>query len=71
MFSQNKQFRRPDCSLYDPRSFNMRQYEELYGPSGVPEGWSMGATARHLAAHGTFTAVGEGLDAILTRLAPA
>jgi pyrroline-5-carboxylate reductase len=27
--------------------------------------------ARHLAAHGTFRAVGEGLDAVLARLAPA
>ncbi len=45
MFSQDKQFRRPDGTLYDPpSSFNVRQYEEQYGPpGGVPEGYSMGA----------------------------
>jgi hypothetical protein len=43
MFNQNKQFRRPDGSLYDPSSFNVRQYEEQYGPGGVPVGWSMDA----------------------------
>ncbi|MGN7151106.1 hypothetical protein ACTHQ6_19115 [Arthrobacter sp. SAFR-179] len=44
MFSQDKQFRRPDGTLYDPSSLNVRQYEEQYGPGGVPEGWSMAAT---------------------------
>jgi hypothetical protein len=44
MFSQDKQFRRPDRTPYDPSSFNVRQYEEQYGPGGVPEGWSMAAT---------------------------
>lgn len=44
MFNQDKQFRRADGSLYDPSSFNVRQYEEQYGPGGVPEGWSMAAT---------------------------
>lgn len=43
MFNQNKQFRRPDGTLYDPSSFNVRQYEEQYGPGGVPEGYSMDA----------------------------
>jgi hypothetical protein len=43
MFSQDKQFRRPDGTLYDPASFNVRQYEEQYGPGGVPEGYSVGA----------------------------
>ena len=43
MFSQDKQFRRPDGTLYDPSSFNLRQYEEQYGPGGVPEGYSMAA----------------------------
>jgi len=43
MFFQDKQFRRPDGTLYDPSSFNVRQYEDQYGPGGVPEGWSMGA----------------------------
>lgn len=44
MFNQEKQFRRPDGTPYDPSSFNVRQYEEQYGPGGVPEGWSMAAT---------------------------
>jgi len=44
VFNQDKQFRRPDGTLYDPSSFNVRQYEEQYGPGGVPEGWSMAAT---------------------------
>lgn len=44
MFNQKKQFRRPDGTLYDPSSFNVRQYQEQYGPGGVPEGWSMAAT---------------------------
>lgn len=44
MFSQDKQFRRPGGTPYDPNSFNVRQYEEQYGPGGVPEGWSMAAT---------------------------
>ena len=44
MFNQEKQFRRPDGTLYDPSSFNVRQYEEQYGPGGLPEGWSMAAT---------------------------
>jgi len=44
MFNQDKQFRRPDGTLYDPSSFGVRQYEEQYGPGGVPEGWSMAAT---------------------------
>ena len=43
MFSQDKKFRRPDGTLYDPSSFNVRQYEEQYGPGGVPEGYSMDA----------------------------
>jgi hypothetical protein len=43
MFSQDKHFRRPDGTLYDPASFNVRQYEEQYGPGGVPEGYSAGA----------------------------
>lgn len=44
MFNQDKQFRRPDGTLYDPNSFNVRQFEDEYGPGGVPEGWSMAAT---------------------------
>jgi hypothetical protein len=44
MFNQDKQFRRPDGTLYDPSSFNVRQYEEQYGPGSVPERWSMAAT---------------------------
>jgi hypothetical protein len=43
MFSQDKQFRRPDGTLYDPSGFNVRQYEDQYGPGGVSEGYSMGA----------------------------
>ncbi|MDR6506266.1 hypothetical protein [Arthrobacter oryzae] len=43
MFNQDKQFRRPDGTLYDPSSFNVRQYEEQYGPGGVPEGYAMDA----------------------------
>lgn len=43
MFNQDKQFRRPDGTPYDPSSFNIRQFEEHYGPGGVPEGWSMAA----------------------------
>jgi hypothetical protein len=43
MFNQDKQFRRPDGTLYDPSPFNVRQFEEQYGPGGVPEGYSMGA----------------------------
>ena len=43
MFNQDKQLRRPDGTLYDPSSFNVRQYEEQYGPGGVPEGYSMDA----------------------------
>lgn len=43
MFSNDKQFRRPDGTLYDPSNFNMKQYEKQYGPGGVPEGYSMGA----------------------------
>ena len=46
MFHQDKQFRRPDGSLYDPSSFKVRQFEEQYGPGGVPEGWSMAARRR-------------------------
>ncbi|MDQ0690933.1 hypothetical protein [Arthrobacter sp. W4I7] len=34
----------PDGSSYDPSSFNVRQFEEQYGPGGVPDGWSMAAT---------------------------
>ncbi|UTT67827.1 hypothetical protein NMQ03_10900 [Arthrobacter sp. DNA4] len=41
MFNQDKQFRRPDGTPYDPSSFNIRQFEEHYGPGGVPEVWSM------------------------------
>ncbi|MDQ0118928.1 hypothetical protein J2T22_002114 [Pseudarthrobacter defluvii] len=37
MFNQDKQFRKPDGTPYDPSSFNVRQYEEQYGPGGVPE----------------------------------
>lgn len=36
-------FRRPDGTPYDPSRFNVRQYEEEYGPGGVPEGYSMAA----------------------------
>lgn len=36
-------FRRPDGTPYDPSPLNVRQYEEEYGPGGVPEGYSMGA----------------------------
>lgn len=43
MFNQDKQFRRPDDKPYDPSSVNVRQYEEQYGPGGVPDGYSMGA----------------------------
>jgi hypothetical protein len=35
--------RRPDGTPYDPSRFNVRQYEEEYGPGGVPEGYSMAA----------------------------
>jgi len=38
-----KVFRRPDGTPYDPNRFNVRQYEEQYGPGGVPEGYSMDA----------------------------
>ncbi len=43
MFNQDEQFLRRDGTPYDPSSFNVRQYEEQYGPGGVPEGWSMAA----------------------------
>lgn len=36
-------FRRSDGTPYDPSPLNVRQYEEEYGPGGVPEGYSMGA----------------------------
>lgn len=36
-------FRRPDGTPYDPSRFNVRQYEEQYGPGGVPEDYSMDA----------------------------
>jgi hypothetical protein len=36
-------FRRPDGTPSDPSRFNVRQYEEQYGPGGVPEGYSMDA----------------------------
>lgn len=36
-------FRRPDGTPYDPNPVNVRQYEEEYGPGGVPEGYSMAA----------------------------
>ncbi|MDQ0800293.1 hypothetical protein [Arthrobacter sp. SLBN-112] len=37
-------FRRADGAPYDPNPVNVRQYEEEYGPGGVPEGYSMAAT---------------------------
>jgi hypothetical protein len=43
MFNQGKQFRRSDGTPYDPSPVNVRQYEEQYGPGGVPEGYSLGA----------------------------
>ncbi len=43
MSNQDKQFRRPDGTPYDPSPFNVRQYEKQYGPGGVPDGYSMGA----------------------------
>lgn len=65
LFSQRKHFRRPDGTLYDPSSFNVRQYEEQYGPGGVPEGWSMAATTPVqspglIAAIGVFLALTSG-----------
>jgi hypothetical protein len=42
MFNQGKQFRRSDGTPYDPSPVNVRQYEEQYGPGGVPEGYSLG-----------------------------
>jgi hypothetical protein len=41
--NNRKTFRRPDGSPYDQNPVNVRQYEEQYGPGGVPEGYSMGA----------------------------
>jgi hypothetical protein len=38
-----KIFRWPDGSAYDPSPVNVRQYEDQYGPGGVPEGYSMAA----------------------------
>lgn len=39
MFNQDKQFRRPDGTLYDPSSFNVRHYEEQYGPGAKRRRW--------------------------------
>lgn len=44
MPSNHQQFYRPDGTPYEPNDFNVRQYEDQYGPGGVPEGWSMAAT---------------------------
>jgi hypothetical protein len=63
MFSQDKQFRRPDGTLYDPSSFNVRQYEEQYGPGGVPEGYSMDAITP-VQSPGLITAIGIFITAI-------
>jgi hypothetical protein len=63
MFSQDKQFRRPDGTLYDPSSFNVRQYEEQYGPGGVPEGYSMDAITP-VQSPGLITAIGISITAI-------
>lgn len=37
--------RRPDGSPYDPSGFNVKQYEEQYGPGGVPDGWTAPGSA--------------------------
>lgn len=37
--------RRPDGSPYDPSGFNVKQFEEQYGPGGVPEGWTAPGSA--------------------------
>ena len=54
---KDRQYRRPDGTLYDPSSFNVRQYEEQYGPGGVPEGYSMGAITP-VQSPGLITAIG-------------
>lgn len=50
-------FRRPDGTPYDPSRFSVRQYEEEYGPGGVPEGYSMAAVTP-LQSPAAITAVG-------------
>ena len=50
-------FRRADGTPYDPNPVNVRQYEEEYGPGGVPEGYSMAATTP-LQSPGTIVGVG-------------
>jgi hypothetical protein len=50
-------FRRPDGTPYDPNRFNVRQYEEEYGPGGVPEGYSM-AAMRPVQSPGLITGIG-------------
>lgn len=37
--------RKPDGSPYDPSGFNVKQFEEQYGPGGVPEGWTAPGSA--------------------------
>lgn len=43
MENDPKILRRRDGTPYDRSKFNVRQYEEAYGPGGVPEGYSMAA----------------------------
>lgn len=43
MKNDPKILRRRDGTPYDPSKFNVRQYEDEYGPGGVPDGYSMGA----------------------------
>lgn len=38
-----KEFRRTNGAPYDPNPANVRQYEEQYGPGGVPEGYAIAA----------------------------
>jgi hypothetical protein len=56
-------FRRPDGTPYDPSPFNVRQYEEEYGPGGVPEGYSMAAITP-LQSPGAITGVAIALVAL-------
>lgn len=56
-------FRRSDGTPYDPSPFNVRQYEEEYGPGGVPDGYSMAAVTP-VQSPGLITGVGVFLVAI-------
>lgn len=63
-------FRRPDGTPYDPSRFKVRQYEEEYGPGGVPEGYSMAAVTplqspRAIAAVGVVLVILAGLMVFL------